>query len=56
MYEIFKVLLEAGEKIGKVETAELSNYKNGWVAISGTLESGNQFELRFRVEDEKDGN
>lgn len=56
MYEIFKKLLESVEKIGNVEKAELSDYKNGWVTIRGTLESGHPFDLRFLIEDKKDGN
>lgn len=56
MYNKFKVILAAAESIGKIETAELSDYKNGWVEVKGKTDSGRPFTLRLIVEGEDDDN
>lgn len=51
MYDYFKQLLDTAEDIGKVSAAELSDYNDGWIDITGTLESGKGFKISMRLED-----
>ena len=56
MYNIFKTLLSAAETIGTVETAELSDYESGWVAIEGKTLTGDEFTMRLIIKETEDGN
>lgn len=55
MYNNFKSILTAAESIRKIETAELSDYKNGWVEVKGTTNAGDPFTLRLIVEGGENG-
>lgn len=55
MYNNFKIILAAAEAVGKIETAELSSYKNGWVEVKGTTNAGDPFTLRLIVEGGENG-
>lgn len=56
MYDYFKAMLEVADKIGKVDKAELSKYRSGWIDIEGTTKDGKKFDLSLRLEEPKDGN
>lgn len=55
MYEYLKLLLNAAESVGVVETAELykrSNYRADGVDITGRTKDGKLFSISMRLEDE----
>lgn len=57
MYEKFKVLLEAAEKVGRVTNANVTDVPGKYgkhIEISGTIESGENFELNYYVKCEDD--